>query len=225
MLETDVNTVPHYFGPYSNWANSPQVLSDAVVTITLTGHRCRRTGDGDGESRTGAVTAIRVTNPGIGYTQTQTSRSPPGGLGATATAAVATGVVASIIVTTPAGGFTDPEVTIAPPATWHHRNRSCERWRRRNHPARRRTRRFDQAGRRDRPTEPEEPRRKSGRAGDGHGHDERLRRGNRSIDRGCRVPGTRLLLRSRSTMASSRPSHNHRPNPPLRLLPRRHPCR
>ena len=30
---TDESKVPHYFGPYPNWANSPQVLADAVVTI------------------------------------------------------------------------------------------------------------------------------------------------------------------------------------------------
>ncbi len=32
---TDETTVPHYFGPYPNWANSPQVLSDAIVSIGL----------------------------------------------------------------------------------------------------------------------------------------------------------------------------------------------
>ncbi len=31
----DETKVPHYFGPYPNWANSPQVLSDAVVSIGL----------------------------------------------------------------------------------------------------------------------------------------------------------------------------------------------
>ena len=30
---TDETKVPHYFGPYSNWANSPQVLTDAIVSI------------------------------------------------------------------------------------------------------------------------------------------------------------------------------------------------
>ncbi len=30
---TDESKVPHYFGPYPNWANSPQTLSDAIVTI------------------------------------------------------------------------------------------------------------------------------------------------------------------------------------------------
>ena len=32
---TDETKVPHYFGPYPNWANSPQVLADAIVTIGL----------------------------------------------------------------------------------------------------------------------------------------------------------------------------------------------
>ncbi len=32
---TDESKVPHYFGPYPNWANSPQVLSNAVVTLSL----------------------------------------------------------------------------------------------------------------------------------------------------------------------------------------------
>src|SRR6476661_2144771 len=32
---TDPTKVPHYFGPYPNWANSPQVLADAVVSIGL----------------------------------------------------------------------------------------------------------------------------------------------------------------------------------------------
>jgi hypothetical protein len=31
---TDQTKVPHYFGPYSNWTNSPQVLSDAVVSLS-----------------------------------------------------------------------------------------------------------------------------------------------------------------------------------------------
>ncbi|MEI7743592.1 MAG: MBG domain-containing protein, partial [Chloroflexota bacterium] len=31
--ETDETKVPHYFGPYSNWANSPQVLANAIVEL------------------------------------------------------------------------------------------------------------------------------------------------------------------------------------------------
>ena len=32
---TDETKVPHYFGPYHNWANSPQTLADAIVKITV----------------------------------------------------------------------------------------------------------------------------------------------------------------------------------------------
>ncbi len=32
---TDSTKVPHYFGPYPNWANSPQVLADAMVKISV----------------------------------------------------------------------------------------------------------------------------------------------------------------------------------------------
>src|SRR5450631_4524680 len=45
---TDLTKVPHYFGPYSNWTNSPQVLSDAVVTMS---------------PPTGALVPVSVGNP------------------------------------------------------------------------------------------------------------------------------------------------------------------
>ncbi|TFD87114.1 hypothetical protein E3T61_14800 [Cryobacterium lactosi] len=32
---TDESKVPHYFGPYPNWANSPQTLADAMVTFSV----------------------------------------------------------------------------------------------------------------------------------------------------------------------------------------------
>ena len=64
---TDESKVPHYFGPYSNWANSPQVLADAIVTIS--------DGGGTGaeatasvDPKTGGIDAITVTSPGSGYT-------------------------------------------------------------------------------------------------------------------------------------------------------------
>ena len=34
---TDETKVPHYFGPYPNWANSPFTLADAQVVITGNG--------------------------------------------------------------------------------------------------------------------------------------------------------------------------------------------
>ena len=40
---TDETKVPHYFGPYPNWANSPLTMPDAQVVITGNGKtiRCR----------------------------------------------------------------------------------------------------------------------------------------------------------------------------------------
>ena len=62
-----VTKVPHYFGPYPNWANSPQVLADAVVAITGgggTGAEATATVD----PKTGGIAAVTVTVPGTGYT-------------------------------------------------------------------------------------------------------------------------------------------------------------
>ena len=62
---TDSTAVPHYYGPWPNWALSPLTLPDATVTII---------GDGTGATATatvggnGAVTGITVNNPGNGYT-------------------------------------------------------------------------------------------------------------------------------------------------------------
>ena len=60
----DQTKVPHYFGPYPNWANSPLTLPDATVTIT---------GDGTGATAVatvganGAITDITLTDGGQGY--------------------------------------------------------------------------------------------------------------------------------------------------------------
>src|SRR3954471_3036221 len=62
---TDESKVPHYFGPYPNWANSPLTKADATVKIT---------GDGTGATAdatvgaNGAITALTITNAGSGYT-------------------------------------------------------------------------------------------------------------------------------------------------------------
>jgi FtsP/CotA-like multicopper oxidase with cupredoxin domain len=114
---TDKTKVPHYFGPYPNWANSPQVLSDAIVTITPSN------GVGTGAEataavvpKTGAIGPITVTSPGTGYTAPPnvaiTSGVTPTSL-ASATAAISPGVVTSIAVAEAGFGFTAPVVDIA----------------------------------------------------------------------------------------------------------------
>ena len=61
---TDESKVPHYFGPYPNWANSPLTMPDAQVVIT---------GNGTGAEAVatvgagGSITGITVTNGGSGY--------------------------------------------------------------------------------------------------------------------------------------------------------------
>ena len=57
---TDETKVPHYFGPYPNWANSPLTQSTAEVTFT------DPSGSGTGaeavaqvDPKTGGITAIR----------------------------------------------------------------------------------------------------------------------------------------------------------------------
>ncbi|HET9724605.1 MAG TPA: hypothetical protein VFR44_12305, partial [Actinomycetota bacterium] len=68
---TDETKVPHYFGPYPNWANSPFTQADAKVAITVAA------GCFDGGATavatvgpSGGVTAITVTDPGNGYAAT-----------------------------------------------------------------------------------------------------------------------------------------------------------
>src|SRR5512134_973565 len=64
MNPTDETKVPHYFGPYPNWANSPFTLPDVQVVIS---------GDGTGAEAVatvganGVITDVILTNPGHNY--------------------------------------------------------------------------------------------------------------------------------------------------------------
>jgi len=108
----DESKVPHYFGPYPNWANSPFRLPN--VFIALNG------GGGSGaeaaaevDPQTGALTAISVTNPGSGYTSAPAVEITGMGTGAAATAVVDySGIVNAINVDLPGTGYTAPVVTI-----------------------------------------------------------------------------------------------------------------
>jgi len=107
---TDESKVPHYFGPYPNWANSPFTLPDAGVAIS---------GDGSGATAeatvgaNGAVTGVNITNPGTGYTAATVTIGGTGA-GATADATVTpTGIVTAIAVTAGGAGYTAPTVTIS----------------------------------------------------------------------------------------------------------------
>jgi FtsP/CotA-like multicopper oxidase with cupredoxin domain len=60
----DETKVPHYFGPFPNWANSPQVLADAVVKISL-----------------GTPTPVALGNPLVERANATDYATPPGQLG------------------------------------------------------------------------------------------------------------------------------------------------
>ncbi len=107
----DQTKVPHYFGPYPNYATSPQTQASATVVITGAGTGAAATATVD--PRTGAVSNITVTSPGTGYTAgTTVSISGPGTL-ATATAVVdSTGTLTAITAGAGGAGYTAPVVTI-----------------------------------------------------------------------------------------------------------------
>jgi len=114
---TDQSKVPHYFGPYPNYANSSFTQADATVAIT---------GDGTGAQATatvgsvlgvnGVITGITITNPGSGYTNAAVVITGAGTGAAAAATITSSGAVTAVVVNTPGSGFTKPTVTIDPPA-------------------------------------------------------------------------------------------------------------
>ena len=102
LSAVDESKVPHYFGPYPNWANSPLTLPDATVTIT---------GDGTGATATatvganGAVTGITITDPGSGYSAA-TVNITGSGTGASADAVVTASSAVSAVNVTPVAADT-----------------------------------------------------------------------------------------------------------------------
>ena len=96
---TDETKVPHYFGPYPNWANSPLTMATAEVTIAGGGTGAAAVAQVD--PGTGGVTRIDVTSPGHDYAAGTTTVTVDGtsGTPAAATATVTTtgGVVAAAV--------------------------------------------------------------------------------------------------------------------------------
>ncbi|HEX2980298.1 MAG TPA: hypothetical protein VHO48_08545, partial [Anaerolineaceae bacterium] len=107
---TDETKVPHYFGPYPNWANSPFTLPDVTVNITGNGTGAQATATVGGN---GAITGIDITDPGSGYTSASVSITGAG-TGATATASVTlSGIVNAINVVQSGAGYTRPAVAFS----------------------------------------------------------------------------------------------------------------
>jgi FtsP/CotA-like multicopper oxidase with cupredoxin domain len=117
---TDESRVPHYYGPYANWAWSPQALADAIITMQrapgdTTGSGAEATATVD--PKDGAITAIAVTSPGSGYTLPPIVAITSPGItptsAATASSRISAGVVTSVTINETGGGFTAPAITIS----------------------------------------------------------------------------------------------------------------
>jgi len=109
---TDESKVPHYFGPYPNWANSPFTLPNATVEITdPTGTGSGATAIAQVDPVTQGIASIQITSPGSGYTSADVIIH--GGDGnATATATLSTsGVVTSVNIDAAGGGYASPQVS------------------------------------------------------------------------------------------------------------------
>ena len=113
----DQTKVPHYFGPYPNWANSPLTLPDVAVQIT---------GDGGGAKAeatvgaNGAITDVNITDGGQGYGSAKVDFISTSGTGAAADVTIVKkGAVVSVTVGAPGGGYTAPSVAFSSGAPWH----------------------------------------------------------------------------------------------------------
>ncbi len=111
----DQTKIPHYFGPFPNWANSPYTFPDVVVDIlganTAPAKATAKVGPN------GVITGITIDDPGNGYKSATVSikRASDGGDGgARALATITPGVtVTSIDVTNNGAGYTAPRVQIS----------------------------------------------------------------------------------------------------------------
>ncbi len=108
---TDEKAVPHYFGPYPNWALSPLTLSKAAVAVTGSGSGAEAVAQVD--PATGGISAINVTSPGRDYTSGTTVTITGGSTNATATATVSTtGVVIGFTNVVGGAGYSAPAVAL-----------------------------------------------------------------------------------------------------------------
>ncbi|MGV8847270.1 multicopper oxidase domain-containing protein [Tessaracoccus sp.] len=103
---TDATVVPHYFGPWANWANSPLTLSTAAVTIGGPGSGA--TGVAEVDPVTGGIKSVAITSPGHDYgAGTTVSIGGSSGTPATASATISmSGVVIGFTGIVSGGGYT-----------------------------------------------------------------------------------------------------------------------
>ncbi len=113
---TDETKVPHYFGPWPNWANSPLTSSTAVVKFTDpagTGAGAEATAQVD--PATGGISSITVTSPGHDYSPGTTVQVTGTSSANTALAAPVinqSGSVVSLSVDQAGSGYSSFDVSI-----------------------------------------------------------------------------------------------------------------
>jgi len=107
---TDESKVPHYFGPWPNWANSPFSMPDAQVVITGKGSGAEAVAT---VGANGIITAITVTNPGSGYSNPKIDIIGSGTGAAAKATVVKKGSVVAITVNTFGSGYTAPVVSFS----------------------------------------------------------------------------------------------------------------
>ncbi len=119
MDPTDGLKVPHYFGPYPNWALSPLRVPNVFVELTG-GGGAGATAAATVDPQSGALLTIDIINPGTGYTSAPTvliTGQAADGVQATATAVVDYSGAVTAITVDPVGagyvGYTAPAVTIS----------------------------------------------------------------------------------------------------------------
>ncbi len=107
----DSTKVPHYFGPWPNWALSPLTTNNAVVTIVGDGTGAEATANVD--PMTGAVAGLDITKPGKNYT-TASVQISGGNADASATATIsASAGVTAYAVTDGGHGYDTFSVTVS----------------------------------------------------------------------------------------------------------------
>lgn len=119
---TDPTKVPHYFGPWPNWANSPFTLPDVSVTIQGPGTANGVTATATAQiGANGTITGFTITNPGSDYSAgsppsvtikvASTGNDPVGGVAANAQTTVTTsGAVTGVNLLTSGSGYISPQV-------------------------------------------------------------------------------------------------------------------
>lgn len=111
---TDETKVPHYFGPWPNWANSPLTLSTAEVQISGSGSGAAAVAHVD--PVTGGIASIDVTAPGHDYVAGPTTVTVAGsaGISATASPTVSTsGVVIGFTDVVPGSAYTSFDIGLS----------------------------------------------------------------------------------------------------------------